>query len=305
MRNEKLKKGIVFYYQIEGLNLDALLNRLAKSGVELTKIKKTSRKKMKFGVRAADVEKFFAITDNLCYNVKKLGEGGKFYPFLLAKRKIGVVLGALIFAFCAYFAGDYVLKIEFFGSGKAYAYETLEYLNLQGVKKWSRFSSFDLNALGDKILANNANVSFASAEKKGNSLIIYLAEKTPVKTLKENVYSLECDVDGAVEEITVYRGTPLVKTGDSVSKGEQLVGGYAVVKEKTVPVNVLARVSVIYQREFVYLSSEGQEQIAEVLATETLGGAEVVKTEIKTEKKEDKTEYRVKIFSRKIYDTCA
>ena len=130
----------------------------------------------------------------------------------------------------------------------------------------------DLNSLGDKILKSNPHLSFASCKKNGNRLEIELVlSKQSQGALGGNVYELFSDEDGVVEIVKVYRGTALVSVGDAVRKGDLLVGGYAVIKEQTVKVNLLATVTLIVEREFIYTSEkDGEEETARIFAEQEI-----------------------------------
>ena len=62
-----------------------------------------------------------------------------------------------------------------------------------------------------------------------------------------------CEFDGVVEEISVLRGTPLVKVGDEVLKGSVLVGAYLTGKEgETYQSFVVARVKILQTLSYEY-----------------------------------------------------
>ena len=301
---EKLKEEIYDYYLVCGLNLDIFLNMLIKNGIKIKNARKKGRKKLKIGVSRVHSQKFFAITSNLCYNVKKIGEGGRYFPLLLAKKNIGAILGAIIFTFFSVAFNGVLLSIDFEGSGKAYSQQVLSYIESCGVKKGAMFSQFDLDSLADNIVANNNNLSFASCEKVGNRLKVVLI-KSQTEKLKDTFYELRAGDSGVVKELTVYRGTAVVNVGDFVSENDLLVGGYAVIKDKVVKINVIARVVLICEKEFRFFSElNNSESIAEMLAVEVVNGiSEVV--DIKTTKTKVKNgyEYLVKVYSQKVFST--
>ncbi len=257
-------------YRIKGLNLDRFINTVRRQKIALYDVKKTSAKCMLVSVNLSDSEKFFAIGKDLCYNIKKVRDKGALYPIFFLVKNFGLILGAFVFIATAVFFNDIIFDFSFSGSGKVYSREVKEYLNSVGVKEYSRFSSVDLNSLGDRILENNSHLSFASCVKNGNRLEIELIMSTEkVKTLDGNVYELKSDVDGVVEDVKVYRGTAEVKKGDNVKKGDLLVGGYAVIKEQTVKINLLATVTIIYEQKFTYVSEkDNEEQVAKMFAQE-------------------------------------
>ncbi|MBQ3219593.1 MAG: sporulation protein YqfD [Clostridia bacterium] len=248
-------------YLIKGLNLDRFINIVQKKGISLYDVKKIGVKRMLITVNFYDCEKFFAIAKDLCYNIKKIRDKGIGYPVFYLLRNFGLIFGAIIFIATAIFFNDIIFELSFSGSGKIYSREVKQYLQSVGVTEYKRFSKVDLNLLGDDILKSNSHLSFATCKKNGNRLEIELVlSKDKVETLNGNLYALYSDVDGVVESVKVYRGTALVVKGDVVKKGDLLVGGYAVIKEQTIKMNVLATVSVIMEKEFIYLSDKDNEE---------------------------------------------
>ena len=236
-------KNVYVVYEVKGLNLDALINVAKKRGVDLYDVKKISNKRLIVSVSFAKSEIFFAIAKELCYNIKKLREKGKGYPLLALGRSFGLIIGAVLFCCLIFFANDLLFAFDFCGSGSVYKKQVKQYLSDNGVKEMARFSSMDLKRLEDGILADNKNLSFVSLVKRGNTLVIELVvAEEEVQKLNGNVYQMTADEDGVIEEIKVYRGTAQVDVGDKVYAGDVLVDGYAVIKEQTVKINVLATV---------------------------------------------------------------
>ena len=234
------------YFDITGVNQDKLINELAKNGVSIYKARKFSVKKMRLGVKLNETKKFFAITNNLCYNIKRVKTFGKTYPLYKLAKHFGVVLGGLFFVISSYFLSGIIYSVEYVGTGAVLKREVQNFLEDKGVKKYSSFSDFDLDVLSDQILASSNKLSFARLKKSGNRLIVelVLAQTNDKESLGKDtaVYS---SVSGIIEDIKVYRGTALKKAGDKVTENELIVGGYAIIKEKTIEVNPIAYVSII------------------------------------------------------------
>ena len=66
-------KNLFYRYEINGLNLDRLLNLIAKKGIKLYKVRKKGIKTMFLSIQANENEKFFAYLNDLCYNNSKKG----------------------------------------------------------------------------------------------------------------------------------------------------------------------------------------------------------------------------------------
>ena len=305
-KNKVVGKDLGFYatYRITGLNLDNLVNILINKGIILRDLLKKDRKTLIVSISLKDTEKFFAITRELCYNIKRVGERGKYRFALKLKRNVGIVVGALIFLVVSVLSDDLVFSVDYYGSGSVYDREVNAVLENENVRPFARFSGIDLPALSDKILAATDNLSFAECVKSGNRLKVNLVlSESPVKTLVGNKDTLISDIDGDIEYIKVYRGTALKKVGDSVKAGERLVSGYAEIKETVVKVGVVATVAIKGEYVYIYESErDGYEAVAEIFALSAFGEREIISCNtIKTVKGKTKYEYNVKIVYRKIF----
>jgi len=139
-----------------------------------------------------------------------------------------------------------------------------------------------------------------SLEKHGNTLMVDLAlANSQVDRLNSQIYSLYSTVDGVVESLKVYRGTPLVKVGDKVENGALLVDGYMVIKEKTVKINVLASVSVINEQKFIYIDElDNAEDKAILLAEAHFSDSQIVSLSVEKYAKDKEFIYEVSVKRR-------
>ena len=282
-KNKRDRKGLGVYYvyRVEGLNLDNLVNNLKNRSVSFKDVKKTGNKRLYIAVNHADIENFFAITEEMCYNIKYIRTVGKWRFLLTLRNNLGLLIGALVFLFSAAITDDVIFKVEYTGTGSVYKREIDDYLRGQDVKPLSRFSGIDLPTLADRILAFSDDLSFAECYKCGNRLVVdtALSEK-PLKTLGKNTETLASDIDGVIESVKVYRGTALKKAGEPVAVGEEICSGIVVVKDKTVKAGVIATVSVKAKFYYEYYSkTDGDEDLAELFALITLGDKNVISVE--------------------------
>ena len=84
---------------------------------DFVEVKKINNKLMYVSVNLNQSKNFFAITKELCYNIKKVRYFGKGLPIYSLLKNAGLVVGALIFIAVAIVSNDYVLSIDFSGSG--------------------------------------------------------------------------------------------------------------------------------------------------------------------------------------------
>ena len=261
-------KGVFVCCEVTGLNLDGLINRLKREGITLFDLKKISNKRLIIKVKLQEYEKFFAIVDKMCYNVRRIRYTGWGYPLYFLFSSIGLLVGALVFLIGTAIADGFIFSIDFVGSGRVKEREIREILYGMGVKEYSRFASFDLASIEDAVLAKSQNLSFVSMKKSGNRLIVdsaLSAERVEISNGKVN--KLCSSYDGEIESIKVYRGEAVVKEGDMVNAGDLLVKGRVAIKDVEVETGVLAVVTVLTQEQYYYRSkNDNEETLAEAFA---------------------------------------
>ncbi len=282
---EKLNVSSTF--SVKGLNQDRLINDLVKKGVEVKNVRKSSNKFMKITINKAEEKKFFAITKNMCYNIKKVAEGGKLYFIYFLTKNLGLVVGCLLMAVLLTISNGYIYSVDYTGSGRVVQAEVQEFLTQKGITKYTRFSDINLKRLSAEILASNQKLSFVECTKNGNRLNVELAlsngaDKVGLGALSE----IKAEATGVIEDIKVYRGTALVRAGEAVSKGEVIVGGYSVIKDNVVQVNPIAYISIICTAEENYFSEKDNQQTGALILIENaysnyeIINSKVIKTEV-------------------------
>ena len=256
-------------------------------------------------VKNRDFKIFFAITKDLCYNVKKVKISGFFAPVYRLLENPGWIIGGIFFLLINIFLSNVIFSFSFQGSGKVEKREITEYLYHEGIKPFTSFSGIDLKKLERGVLASNANLSFVEIKKQGNRLVIYTALSNGEKlNEKKPVYKLQSNVVGVIEEIKVYRGTAVVKKGDQVEEGDVLVDGYSVVKETPIEVNVIAKVGIKALFDYTYISEkDSEEDIAIIFAEQALGDKPIIDRQVIKIKDGKNYIYQIKLFYRHIIIT--
>ncbi len=294
--NKRIKGAYYTLYEIKTVGADNLINLLKRRGLTLINVKKHG-KKTRFSVLNKDNEKIIEIKKELCYtDIVKIKDYGKFYFVYFLRKNLGLLLGGIFFIFALFFADGYIFDVSFTGTGAIYKREVSDFIESKGVKKLKRFSEFDLDLLADEILQNNSHLTFASCQKKGNTLLIELAlSNDKVKVIKKQK-QLISPYNGIIENIKVYRGTALFNVNDTVKRGDVIVDGYSLVKEERVELSVIASVSLIVKESKEFISSEDNKEdyfllifkeensdkdvIKEKVTKSVLNGKFVYKTEI-------------------------
>ena len=171
-----------------------------------------------------------------------------------------------------------------------------------GVGQFSRFSSIELDGLSSKILASNSRLTFVDCSKVGNVLKINtVLTQGDNQKLSGNATQLISDVDGVIEDLKIYRGSALVKKGDSVKKGQVLVDQTVTVKDQQLSVNVLAVAYLKCKAVYQYCSATGGlEQYVLTIYEEDFTDGEILASSVQVQQLQDGYQYNIEIEYRRI-----
>ncbi len=248
---------------MSSVNTEVILNKLKRAGVELYEVKKIDVKNVRLCVKITDEQKFFAIVKDLCYNIKKEKNRGSMVWFYRLLRSPGILFGSIAFAIICIFFSNVILSFSFTGNGSVYKEEIIKYFESENIKKFSLFSSIELDTLADEIVTQFDRYSFVSCKKRGNRLVVEMVlAKNEGFVNKNGAKELYSDSDGVVKDIKVYRGTALVSVGDQVKSGDLLISGYMDVKDKRVETGALAIVTLSIKKEKNYISDIDNDEMA-------------------------------------------
>ncbi|MBQ8685824.1 MAG: sporulation protein YqfD [Clostridia bacterium] len=254
---------------IEGVMPERALLRLKRAGICLYNIKKPQKNRIVFSIKKKDSEKVFAIYPNVCYNrngyspytARRIGALGFARVSERLGKRLGLLLGGLLFCAATLFADSLVLGVDFVGSS-VYAREAYAALEEQGIKPFSRYASGKEDLVCAKLLALE-RVEFCSVKKSGLRVQVEIRLADFEKPVLRSGDMLARHT-GKLLSVTALRGTPLKKLGDSVTAGEALVGGYVqAASGERVAVQPIARASIACTYETELAAGDEEEAFAE------------------------------------------
>ena len=182
-----------------------------------------------------------------------------------------MLLGALGFALFVLGMQSRVLDIRVVGSGAYYESEVMRILSEKGVKRLG--AAPKESAIESEILSL-PRVNFCSLSSRGGVLYVTVE-------VSDEYAPLLAPATGTVEELTAVRGTPLVKAGDSVQKGDVCVKGVMLVGEEERPAAVIAYIKVSFPFSAEY-ACESEEKARAQAALDYGEGAEFTVTKTET-----------------------
>lgn len=249
---------------IEGVMPERALLRLKRAGIAVYDVKKVEKNRILLSVKKKDSEKVFAIYPNVCYNisvytpytVQKAPQKGLTRLVDSAKKRVGLLLGALLFLIALPLADRFVFAVDFIGTD-VYAREAYAALEEVGVQPFAPYKSGKEDLVCAKLLALDG-VEFCSVKKRGLRVLVEIRTSAFANQNKQNG-GMYAKHTGEIVSITVLRGTPLKKKGDQINAGELLVGDWFTTQDGgqvRVETIARARIACVYEQEIAAASAE-------------------------------------------------
>ena len=235
---------------LEGMMPERALLKLRRAQIPLYRIEKPQPNQILFHVRKQDAEKVFAIypkalsdkTDYRAYQVKDLGAVGIGKCIETVKRRAGLLLGGLLGLSVVLASQPLVLAVDFVGTS-VYARETYQALDEAGVRLFAPYKQGQVDSVCAKLLAIE-DVEFCSVKKVGHRIVVE-TRLSPFPKTNVQTGVMRAKRAGEIVSMTVLRGTPLTKIGDTVREGDSLVGDwFSTESGGQVRVEIIARVCI-------------------------------------------------------------
>lgn len=154
-----------------------------------------------------------------------LGRGGlPAFAERLHGRQIWTT-GLLFFAVGLYLLSAFIWTIEVEGNERLETEQLLSACREMGLHPGAWKDGVVLEEITEGLLSAFPDIAWASIGLKGTGVTVHLAETIEKAEVVDR--DTPCDIiaaeDGVILQITVERGTPLVKAGDVVKKGDVLI----------------------------------------------------------------------------------
>jgi similar to stage IV sporulation protein len=150
-------------------------------------------------------------------------------PFFMSryKKRIGFLVGGLIFVAILGFFSMYIWSVKVVGNDTIPTQEILKAMEEVGVSPGSLKRRINAPMAEQMSMAKLDNVAWMSLNISGSCANILIKEKvkTPeIFSVGEPCNVISCE-DGQIERLETYNGIPMVAVGDVVTKGQLLISG--------------------------------------------------------------------------------
>lgn len=166
------------------------------------------------------------------------------------KRK-GIIIGAALALIIIIFCSSRVWSIKISGCSQELENSVKYQLMQNGVSIGCRKRKLDIKTLQRSIMLEDERIAWIAINLVGSTAFIEVSEAEMPPDLidpSETVANIVAECDGQIKYLEVYDGQPLVKVGETVTKGDIIVSGimedqYGKKQMKYARAKVIARVN--------------------------------------------------------------
>lgn len=160
---------------------------------------------------------------HLCIVKKK---GLPFLCFRYRKRSV-LVLGVLIFVMGLYSLSSFVWLVEVTGNKNLQDIDIIQCLDEAGYRTGKLKGKMNLRQAEHILVNAYSEIVWAGIEFKGTKMLVQIAETVPKPKMCEDTFAcnLIAKRDALITYIATDKGMPMVKRGDTVTRGSVLVSG--------------------------------------------------------------------------------
>lgn len=218
-------KGFV-RLRLEGLGAEKLVNTLWEKGIFVQGLGRSKKRGIELEAAEKDRQIIVKTAEEKGFQVTVLKAGWKQKLWETLQKRWGLAVGLMLGAALCIAAMQFVWQVEILQAGK-YEGEVRLFLAEKGIHPGMLQKDVDAVQLQEELLWRLPRVKWVWVKKEGMVLSIRLEEGVAAEGADNTPGPVVAGQDGILERLTVFSGTPVVKAGDSVKKGQVLILGEA------------------------------------------------------------------------------
>ncbi len=156
--------------------------------------------------------------------------GRKGFPFLFSRyrRRYGLIAGFAFGFFLLFYSQMFVWKIDISGNKSLTNIQVEQALEECGLGVGTFIPALDTNYAENILLLNCRDLSSAAISVKGTHILVSVLERIYLPDIVDTggYYNVVASDDGIILDIDAADGTPEVREGDVVYKGELLINSF-------------------------------------------------------------------------------
>lgn len=206
---------------------EKFLNMCRYKGILIWNINKTDD-----GIEGYISKNDFMKIKDICHKtytkVKVLKRKGIGFIMFKYRKHYSFIAGIFIAFAMLYVCSLFIWNISFTGNTRYTGSFLLKYLSSAGINTGIRIKNIDCDYIETSLRSDFKDITWVSAQISGTKLIVHIKENDGAGQITEtsnDCRDIVASQSGVVESIITRKGTPLVKKGDTVEKGQILVSG--------------------------------------------------------------------------------
>lgn len=212
---------------VEGYYIEKFINICTNKNISLWNLKRENSIILHASIQVADFKSLKRICKETKCKVKI--EKKKGFPFVVKKyKKRKVFIGLLIAIILIIVAlSNFVWNIEVEGLESVSKQDILNLAEAEGLAVGKFKGSIDTKEVINKIRLERDDIAWVGVEINGTNAVIKVveADKKPEIVNEEEYCNIVADKDAIIRKVSAQNGTPLVKEGDVVKKGDIIIEG--------------------------------------------------------------------------------
>ncbi len=214
--------------ELTSASVTRLLQKIADSGIDLMDVGSVDGLRVRLNVDRRNLSKLRVMCQSQGATVKVLRTAGM---IRMARRVLSrpvLIIGALFLLILTLFLPTRILFIEVEGAQMISPRMILAYAEECGVSFGTDRRQIRSEKVKNAILEAMPQLEWVGINTYGCRAVISVRERTQVSEgpITTGISSLVAIRDGVISEMTVLKGNPVCRIGQSVTKGQVLISGY-------------------------------------------------------------------------------
>lgn len=210
--------------ECSGKNAAVLFDRALKSGVELRGLRELGENRFYFSVDPEDYKELRRLCRGTGCRVRVQKKRGVRFRVAASKKALPLAAGLAAFFLTLHLLGMLTAVIEIDGKSTLSREQIDKSLESCGIYEYAFSRSVDAKAAARRMLIDNEQLSWCAVNIFYGRAQIVLKDKIADPDDKSGTqWYIAAKRDAQIKHIALQSGTPLVRVGDTVAKGQPLV----------------------------------------------------------------------------------
>ncbi len=213
-------------FRVSGLNLERFVNLMKHQQIPLVSVRRLESRALLCECHSADLSAVVALANERGWKMDQIAPLGLSALWLRMKKRPGIPVGVAAMLACMLVLSQFVWRVDVQGAG-AYRADVVSFLQESGYHRGVPRKRVDVKALESALISRYPQIAWFHAYVTNVTLVVEVSHGVPMPEMAEGeTGDLVADRNGIIHSIRVHAGTPAVKPGDVVQKGDVLIRGW-------------------------------------------------------------------------------